>query len=250
MIGFEAVALFLTGFVAMFYASFAGGGALIIIPILLFMGLGPTAAIATNRFAVWFQGFGRIPELYGKLGIGKKIPLLLILIHSIGGFVGASILVSLPQELMFKVVGVILVLGAIVTYYSHQSLKPVKKKDISKKSIGITAIAMLVLGIYRGLFGPGAGTIGRMISIHFLGLDFIQALTFASYYTFFSSSAALIVFYFSGFIDFSFGIPLALGAITGAFIGTWVALKKGNLLMKNAFVLLALIFGGYFLFFR
>ncbi|MCR4335836.1 MAG: TSUP family transporter [archaeon] len=247
---FEQIAAFFAGLIAMVYATFSGGGALVIVPALLFIGLAPAVAIATNRLAIFVASFGRLPKIMGKLNIGFKVPALMVACHTIGGIIGAMILISINPEVLFKIVGVLIILGALLLFFSPKGLKPAQRKDISNKSIALASIGNLVLGVYRGFFGPGAGTFGRIISTQVLGLDFVQSLSLATYLSLFSSLGSLIVFLYAGIVDFSIGIPLAIGAFIGAFFGTKIAIEKGNVFMKYSFVLLAIIFGGYFLFFR
>ena len=247
---FEQVTSFVIGIISMFFATFAGGAGLVMVPLLLFLGLVPATAIATNRFAIFISSFGRLTKIQGKLNIGFKIPAIMIILHTLGGIIGALILVSLEQELLFKLVGILIIFGALLMFFSPKGMVPVNKKDISKKSIVLASIANLIIGVYRGFFGPGAGTFGRIVSTQILGLDFIQSLSLATYLSLFSSFGSVLVFLYSGIIDFSLGVPLALGAMAGSFYGVKIALNKGNGFVKYAFVVMAIIFGVYFLFFR
>ena len=51
-------------------------------------------------------------------------------------------------------------------------------------------------------------------------------------------------------MDFTFALPLALGGLLGAYVGTKYVVEKGNDLLKTGFVVMELIFGLYFIFFR
>lgn len=239
--------VFITGFLAMIFATLSGGGALLIMPVLLLVGLLPQAAVATNRFAIFFQGFGRLPAIKGQLNIGKTIPAIIISLHTIGSAIGAIILLSVSPDFLFKIIGVLLIIGSLLTLYSPKGNEAIQKKDITTKSVIIAAFAFLFLGIYRGFFAPGAGAIGRLLSVHVMGLDFVQAHALATYTTIISSAAALLIFLNAGLVDFAIAIPLAIGAIIGSYIGSKYAISKGRIFMKYGFVAMAIIFGGYFI---
>ncbi|PIN85688.1 MAG: hypothetical protein COV47_00915 [Candidatus Diapherotrites archaeon CG11_big_fil_rev_8_21_14_0_20_37_9] len=247
---FSQFIILVTGFAAMIYATFTGGGALIIVPALIFLGAGPVAAVATNRFGILIASFGRLPKIYGKLNIGKKIPALIVGAHTIGSAIGAWILLSIPQDFFYALLGVILIVGAIITYFSKKGSVAVKKHEISKNNVFIATVISLIIGIYRGFFGPGSGTLMRFNLIYFLSLDFVQTLSLATYSSLFSSLSAAAIFLNAGIIDFALGIPLAIGAFAGSFIGTKIAVEKGNEFIKNIFVAFSMILGVYFVFFR
>jgi len=246
----EFTVLFVVAFIAMMFASLSGGGSLLTLPALMFFGLPPATAVGTNRFGVLVQTFGRIPNLIGKLNIGLKIPAILIASHTIGGIIGAFVLISIANdELLFKILGLLLVFGAIVTYFSGKGMQAKSKNEIPHGKIAISGFALFFIGIYRGFFGPAAGIFDRLLSVHVIGLDFIQATALGNYYTFFSSVAAFIIFFYAGIIDFWFALPVALGGLIGAYIGTKYLIEKGNEFMKMGFVVLEMLFGLYFIFF-
>ena len=247
---FETTLVFFSGLVAMVFSTFSGGGAMLTIPVLIFVGLTPAVAVATNRFSALMQSAARLPFLHKRLGLGFKIPAAIVFFHAIGAVIGALILVSLDVESLFKLLGVTLVVASILTFLSEKGVTVAKKKDISLKSLIAASIAMFFVGIYRGFFGPATAILDRLVSIHFLGLDFVQSMALSNYNTFFSSIAALAIFLNAGLVNFAFGIPLAVGAVIGAVFGTKYALEKGNVFMKYAFVAISVITGGYFIFFR
>lgn len=246
----ENILLFLSGLVGHFYGTFSGGGAFLTIPALIFLGLAPQIAIATNRVATFGLVLGRFPIMRNKLHIGKKIPAFLILIETIGVYIGASILVSIDPAILFDLVGVIIILGAVFTYFSHKGLKEKSKKEITKKDVAITSFLLFFLGIYSGFFGPGAGTFGKIIMTNFLGLSFVQTVAFGTYSKMVSTIVAAYVFISAGLVDFNLALILGLGILVGSYFASKLAIEKGNVFVKHAFIFLAIIFGVYFLFLR
>ena len=162
-------AVFLSGVVGHFYGVFSGGGAFLTIPALIFAGLTPQIAIATNRLATFGLVLGRMPNVWNKLEIGWKIPVFLIFFETLGVFLGANLLLSVDPEILFNVIGFIMLIGAIITFFSPTIGTATKNpKEITNKNIAITAFLLFFLGIYQGFFGPGAGTIGILILTNFL----------------------------------------------------------------------------------
>lgn len=247
---FAPMALFIAGLVSMVYSTFSGGGALLTLPALIFVGAAPATAVAVNRFAIFIQSLVRFPFLHGKLNLGAKIPAALVLAHTFGAILGAIILVSLESGVALPVLGAILIIGALVTMFSPKGIKAAEKKEITIASILASSVCVFATGIYRGFFGPAAGIFNRLIFVNVLRLDFVQSLVLSNYSTILSSLAALIIFFNAGIIDFSLALPLTVGTVIGALIGTKFALEKGNAFMKYAFVALSALAGIYFIFFK
>ena len=245
---FESAVLFVAGLISMIYSTFSGGGALLTLPALVLVGAAPATAVAVNRFAIFVQSLVRFPFLHGKLNLGAKIPVVIVSAHTLGAILGAIILVNLESGVALPVLGVILIIGALVTMFSPKGIKAAEKKEITFISILASSACVFATGIYRGFFGPAAGIFNRLIFVHFLRLDFTQSLVLSNYGTILSSLAALIIFFNSGIIDFGLALPLTLGTVIGAFIGVRFALEKGNEFMKYAFVAISIVAGIYFIF--
>lgn len=244
---FEIVILFLSGLISGLYSTFAGGAALLTIPVLVLLGVGAASAVATNRLVVLLMAITRIPFVKGKLGIGVGIPFLIILVHTLGAILGALILVNFEESISLFVLGLIMVLGGGLTYYSPKAEKTKQREEMTMFSIAISTLCMGAIGVYRGFFGPAAGTLNRLVLLHLLGLNFTQTLTLTTYASLFSSLAALVIFFNAGIINTVYGFPLAIGAILGIIISTKLALAKGESFMKNTFAGISILFGIYFM---
>ena len=244
---FESAVLFASGFISSIYGALSGGAAVLTVPVMILLGLGPAAAVATNRFVIFLQGLTRLPYVYGKLNVGLKVPAVIIAFHTIGAIAGALILVSIEESLSLPILGIILLTGAAFTWFSPKGIERKGQKEITGKSLAVSSVLMALIGVYRGFFGPASGTMSRLVFVHFLGLNFTQTFALTSYSTFAASVVTLAIYLNAGLVNFAFGLPLAVGAIVGVVLGTNFILNKGETFMKNAFVALTVIFGVYFI---
>jgi uncharacterized membrane protein YfcA len=90
--------LVLAGFIAAFIDSVVGGGGLISIPALLFTGISPSAALATNKLA---GTMGSLTSTISFIRAGKvdfKFVIKLFPITVIGAALGAYVYISFPQR--------------------------------------------------------------------------------------------------------------------------------------------------------
>src|SRR3989338_7137906 len=97
-------------FIASFFGSLAGGGGLITIPTLIFMGLSPHAALGTGKIG----GFGNTSGGALGYGIERKIDyrtgFIFMVFAVIGAIFGTLAILSIPAQLIKKLIGVIMII--------------------------------------------------------------------------------------------------------------------------------------------
>src|ERR1700679_3532584 len=101
---------FLAGFGSGFVGAATGGAGLISIPALIFLGLSPSSAIATNAFASFGMVTSAVPKYAKAKQLRLKPVLKLIPLTIAGGFIGSKLLVHVHvDDTIFSVViGVIM----------------------------------------------------------------------------------------------------------------------------------------------
>src|SRR4051794_7059069 len=126
------VILIVFGFLAAFIDSVVGGGGLIALPALLFTGLPPASAVATNKLAGTIGSFTSTVMFYrsGKLDIKsvyKLFPLTFI-----GSMIGAWIVHLLDPNVLKPLMLVMLAAVAIYTIFKKDwgSISTYKKLSI------------------------------------------------------------------------------------------------------------------------
>ncbi|OQX00743.1 hypothetical protein BWK69_00820 [Candidatus Parcubacteria bacterium A4] len=102
--------VFIVGFSANFVGAIAGGGGLISILFLIFAGLPPQIAIATNKLGEIGSGIGKASKFIKEKKVVWEFILPFSIISLIGGCIGANILLNINQEMLSNVVGFILLL--------------------------------------------------------------------------------------------------------------------------------------------
>lgn len=225
---------FLAGIGACFIGAISGGGGLLSIPVLLFLGLPVDVAIGTNRFSAFGMIAAAVPEYYRAKKIRWRVALRLAPLAMLGGFIGAKALVHINTHALSIIVGILLLLMVpIVILNSDRGLKRIKTGE-GKRLTGYALFSLVM--IYGGFFGGGAAMFAIYILIYFLGMTYIEANATDFISWTFLSGTALIVFLFSGLVDFKLGIPLMVGMYIGGALGAKTALEKGNAWVKIVFV--------------
>ncbi|MFY0598897.1 MAG: sulfite exporter TauE/SafE family protein [Cyclobacteriaceae bacterium] len=114
--GYSEVALLIgVGVIAGFLNVIAGGGSLLTLPVLIFMGLPPVIANASNRIAILFQNIFAVGQ-FKKAGVFEgKYSLYLGLSAIPGAVLGALLAVDIDENLFTKVLSVImLIVGFLI----------------------------------------------------------------------------------------------------------------------------------------
>jgi len=224
-----------------FIDAIAGGGGLITVPALLAAGIPPVAAIATNKLQSTF-GVAMACYRYARTGLidfrGYAGTVVVIFVAAL---LGALALQAVPNAVLGRVMPVMIV--AVVAYVL---LSPRMTDADSHERLGRTGYAPVAgaIGFYDGFFGPGAGSFFSTTLVALRGMGLTRASANTKLFNFTSNLAALILFAASGHVLVLLGLVMAVGAMTGAWIGSHVAIRFGARVIRPLLVVISLVLTG------
>jgi len=236
-----ATGLFLlaASFFAGFVDSIAGGGGLIQLPALL-IGLpkSETAEVlGTNKLSAVF-GTTTAEALYRKqIKPDPKILIAMGVPAFLGSAGGAVLASKIPTSSMRPMVLLLLIVVAIYTWFKPDLGKFENLKHQSGRRVQIAALAGAVIGFYDGIFGPGTGSFLMLILVASLGYAFITASAMAKVVNVATNVGAILVFGIHGAVIWQIGIIMGTANITGAVIGSRLAIKGGSTLVRKVFLI-------------
>ena len=159
------------GIVAGIVGSITGGGGLISIPALLFLGLPPYTAIATNKFG----GIGLILSSSYKYSKAKKVNWELVvpltIVYLVGSFFGSNTVLLIDEAILSKAVGLFILV--ILTCLIFKPEIGVTKRKPKNKYLGY--FLLLLVGFWGGFFGGGYGIIALYVLTIYFGMPFLLA---------------------------------------------------------------------------
>jgi hypothetical protein len=239
----ELILLCIVSFFAGFIDSIVGGGGLLQTPAMLI--ILPQYPLAT------LFGTTKIPSITGTAFAGYKysknvaIDWRLLRAKLPAAFLGAllgAFAITVIDNSQIKPFILVLLLGvAVYTYWNKNFGLHSERKLTYTKQILFGTIAGFAIGFYDGLIGPGTGTFLILVFIAVLGNDFIHSSAHAKYVNVATNLAAIIYFASTGHILYQYAIPMALFNLSGSFLGTKLALLKGNKFIRLFF--LVVVFG-------
>ncbi len=232
--------LFLAGLAAGTVNSIAGGGSLFTLPLLIFFGLPPTVANATNRIAVLSGGIGA-SETFRRSGL---VPVAWLKLAAppalIGAVLGTGAALIVPDLAFQRILSVVLVLAAGWLFWN-----PIRPPDAGRHfppagtARWISRAAFFLVGVYGGFIQAGVGFIVLTITSA-NGLDLIQGNAVKAPLVFLFTLATVVLFTYSGMINWGMGLALAAGQILGATFGVRLQILKGQDWVRHVLTLIIL----------
>lgn len=227
------------GFLAAFVDAVVGGGGLIALPALMFAGLNPTAAVATNKLAGTMGSLTSTISFYrsGQLEIRsviKYFPLAFI-----GSLFGAWTVHLINPELLKPLMLIMLAAVAVYTIFKKDWGSVAAVKNLKLTHLVLFMLLLFCIGFYDGFLGPGTGSF-LIFSFLLVGFDFLKAAGNAKFLNLASNFAGLLMFAYLGQIHYVYGLLMGIAQIAGATVGSRMAIKKGSGFVRILFIIVTI----------
>jgi uncharacterized membrane protein YfcA len=240
--------LFVVGVVAGILNVLAGGGSLLTLPLLIFMGLPSAVANGTNRIAILCQNVFAIRGFRQRGVLPLQLALLCTPSALLGSWLGANLAIQLEDKLFNQLLALIMI--GVLIFTAIDPMQRFRREDIvfSFRRKLLLVLTFFGVGIYGGFVQAGVGfLIITALLIH--GLDLVRINAIKVFVIFAYTFIALGVFVYHGQIDYSLGLALAAGNSLGGMIGPKLAVDKGHDWIKKVVTVTVLVFALKLLFF-
>lgn len=225
----QYIALLLLGIVVGFVNVMAGGGSLLSIPVMLFMGVPAPVANGTNRIAILAQMATAVVAFFRKGYSDFKLSLTLSLAAVPGAVAGAFIGAHLEGAWFNRILAVIMLVVMLVMATQKQTPDYAPPQ---KPRLVLAHVLMAALGIYGGFIQVGAGFLFMPILYKTLGLDLVRVNMHKTFIITVYTTAALIVFAWQVELFWALGLTLAVGTSIGAWLSAHVQITHGERLIR------------------
>lgn len=230
----EILVIFTVGSIAGFINTLAGGGSLLTLPVLIFMGLPAPVANGTNRLAIVVQSIFAVAGFKRKGVANFRLSLLLSGPIVLGAILGAWLAVDVSDVLFKKILAVIMLLvlflilwnpiGRIygsIEYNSH-------KANMRWGSRIVMMIILFFIGIYGGFIQAGIGFLIIATLTTIGGLNLVETNGQKVFIVGMNALCALFIFAFYDKIYWLIGLALSAGNGFGGWVGSHIAVSKGE----------------------
>ncbi len=234
--------LILVGFIAGGINILAGGGSLLTLPILIFLGIPPSVANGTNRIAIIIQNIFAVRGFHSKGVSSFPFSIYLALSATVGAVLGAILAVYyIKDDLFNKILGVIMVL--IVIYMILNKKKSSEKivERITGKYLWLGIFAFFFVGLYGGFIQAGVGFIMLLILSSINKISLVKSNAIKVFVALVYSIAAVAVFTHGNAINWKYGLILAIGNASGGWLASRWSVNKGDGFIRKILIVMILV---------
>jgi uncharacterized membrane protein YfcA len=236
--------LFCIAFVSGSINSVAGGGSFLTFPALIFTGVPPISANATNNFAMWFGTLASARGYHEEVREQRHLLISAASVSLIGSVIGAVLLLRTPAHTFQRMIPYLLLFATAVFAISPFLTK--QHVGVAKRHTPLQLFAQFLTAIYGGYFGAGIGFLMLAI-LAFSGLPNFNAMNAVkNVLAAVINGVALIPFILAGVIEWRQAILMAAGALLGGYIGSRIGRRIPSRIMRVCVVGIGLSMAAYF----
>ncbi len=228
------------GFAVGFINTVAGGGSLLSLPTLIFLGLPAPVANGTNRVAIVIQTALATAGFKSKGISTYPFNVYLGISAFFGSILGAWIAIDVKGETFNRILAIIMLAVVLIIIFKPKMRLEEMQERLTGKYLWLSIVVFFLFGIYGGFINAGLGFL-MMLFLHFvtrMNLVRVNATKVAVVFIYMLS--ALAVFAFNDKVNWKLGFILAIGNGTGAWVASRFSVKKGDGFIKT-FLIVAVI---------
>lgn len=224
----EVTALILSGLLVGFINTLAGGGTIISLSLLMFMGLPANVANGTNRIAVVAQNLVAVRSFKQQKLLDVHKGFALAIPTVIGSVLGAFIAVDLNEMIIEKSIAVVMIFMLLFILYKPQKWLKGHRELMAKPVSTWMMILFFFIGIYGGFIHVGVGYFLLAGTVLGAGFDLIRANAVKNLIVLAYAPFTLIIFMWQGQVNYNYGLVHSIGNILGAYLATKFAVNWGT----------------------
>jgi uncharacterized membrane protein YfcA len=234
---YHYVLLIVVGFAAGFVNTVAGGGSLLSLPTLIFLGLPPAIANGTNRVAVVIQTALATAGFKSKGVSTAPFNLYLGISALFGSIIGAKIAVDIKGETFNTILGIVMIVVVLIIVFKPKMKLDAMQERITGKYLWLGCIVFFFFGIYGGFINAGIGFI-IILFLHYVHrMTLVRSNATKVAVVFIYSVSALLVFALNDKVQWVMGLVLAIGNGSGAWVASRVSVDKGDGFIRTFLVI-------------
>ena len=241
----ETIALFLISFIANAFSAFAGGGAgLLQLPLLIFLGLPFSVALATHKLASVALGVGATVRHFREGSLNWRVSLLILASGLPGVVLGAVVIVNIPERPAEFALGILTLGLGLYSIWNKELGQNIHqpKNSVVHRFIGISVL--FCIGFLNGSLTSGTGLFVTIWLVRWFGLDYKQAIAY---------TLVLVGLFWNGTGAFTLGLQgpiqwdwipvLFVASALGGYVGAHYAITAGNKWIKRVYEGVTLLVG-------
>jgi hypothetical protein len=245
----HAILIFFAGALGGAMNAVAGGGSFIAFPTLLFTGVAPIPANATNTLSLWLGTAASGGAYRHRLNISRRVMIPLLIMSAIGGFAGALLLIRTPAQTFLRLIPWLMLAATLLFAFGRRLTGKISggiSHDASNQAVAGASFFELLVATYGGYFGGGIGIMNLamfaamgMTDIHAMNALKILVVTVIN-------GVATVTFIATGAVVWPQACVLTLGAVVGGYSAAHYAQKLPQHWIRGLVIAIGLSMSVYF----
>lgn len=242
---FDYLILLLVSFLANAFSAFVGGGAgLLQLPVLLFLGLPFSVALATHKLATVALGIGATLRHIRERRLDLTFSVIILASGIPGVVLGANIILFVPDKIAILSLGILTMGLGIYSWFSPSLGQQFQQKHRTFIGYIIGSCAIFFIGILNGSLTSGTGLFVTLWLVYWFGLDYKSAVAYTLVLVglFWNGSGALTLVLQTE-VKWDWLPILIIASIAGGYSGAHLSIVKSNKMIKWGFEIVTLLVG-------
>jgi len=241
--------LIVVGFAVGFINTVAGGGSLLALPVLIFLGLPPAVANGTNRVAILVQTAMATAGFKSKGVNTFPFNIYLGISALLGAIIGARIAVDVDGEAFNRILAIVMLSVVLIIIFKPNIKVTDLNERLTGKYLWLGILVFFFFGIYGGFINAGLGFLILLFLNIVNRMTLVRANATKVVVVFTYMLSALVVFVLNDKVIWLVGLVLAIGNGTGAWVASRFSVKRGDGFVKGFLIVMVTIMAVKLLFF-
>ena len=241
----EQLIVLVAALVANTFSALAGGGAgLIQFPVLLFLGLPFSVALATHKVASVALGIGATVRYLKEDIVQKQFALFMLIVGVPAVILGSFIAIELPDTLAKKVLGLLTMSLGLYSIFQTQLGQQHTPKNQDTRGLIVGGAWLFFIGFLNGSIASGTGLFATILLVRWFGFDYKRAVAYTLIIVgLFWNGVGGVTLALISEVKWAWIPMLLIGSCVGGYLGAHLAVLKGNLWIKRGYEIVTILVG-------
>lgn len=241
----EQLIVFIASLIANTFSALAGGGAgLIQFPVLIFLGLSFSVALATHKVASVALGVGATMRYLKKDIVERRFAEFMFAFGVPAVILGSFAIINIPDHIAKWALGLLTMSLGVYSFFQKQLGQHYAPQHRDKQGFIVGAGLLFIVGFLNGSIASGTGLFATLLLIRWFGMDYKRAVAYTLIIVglFWNGSGAVVLAFISE-VKWSWIPVLLLGSFVGGYLGAHLAILKGNQWIKRSYEIVTVLVG-------
>lgn len=235
------LALVGTGLFAGFVNTTAGGGSMLTLPLLIFLGLPANVANGTNRIAILLQNIIGVHTFHRKKVLDLNTDFRLVIPAVFGSLAGALMAVEINPDILKKIIAALMIMMLLIVVLKPEVWIKEQAGLVKSKPTVLQYFIFFLIGIYGGFIQMGVGFLLLAGLVLGCGHNLVKANAVKVFIVLVYTLFSIGIFMFHDQINWLAGLTLAAGNMAGAWLGVHFAVRGGARYIRYVLITALLI---------